>query len=224
MAAADGRCAGLRPLCGPGGDWGGIVTSWLALDHPERLRAIHLNIAGLHPTIPDDDPFDAVEQEWWDRNLARRAREIAYHQIQGTKPQTLSYAQTDSPAGLAAWILEKFHGWSQLGPDGALPFTLDHLLDNVMIYWLNGSNAASWLYCSIVEGTARTLPSGQRVEAPTGMLLFPYDIALPPPDRYLKRAFNLVHRTDSPGGGHFGAFEKGEIFVEDVRKFFRDYR
>ena len=208
-----------------GGDWGGIVTSWMALDRPQRMRAIHLNIAGFHPVIPDDDPFDAVEQEWNARNTARRARETAYHTIQGTKPQTLAYAQTDSPVGIAAWILEKFHGWSVPGQDvKSLPFDLDHLLANVMLYWLYGSNAASWMYCSIFEGTARTLPVGQKVTLPTAMLLFPSDIALPPPDRYLKRAYNLVRRRDAPSGGHFAAFENPKLFVEDVREFFRDYR
>jgi microsomal epoxide hydrolase len=207
------------------GDWGGIITSWLALDHPERLKAIHLNIMGFHPVIPDSDPLDAAELEWTRRNTARRATETAYHAIQGTKPQTLAYGLTDSPAGLAAWILEKFHGWTVPGQDvKALPFDIDHLLANVMLYWLQGSNAASWMYCSIFEGTARTLPAGQRVEVPTAMLLFPKDIALPPPDRHINRAYNLVRRTDAPSGGHFAAFENGKLYVDDVRDFFRGFR
>lgn len=207
------------------GDWGGIITSWLALDHPDRLQAIHLNICGFHPEIPASDPFDTEEQDWNARNTARRATETAYHQIQGTKPQTLSYGLTDSPAGLAAWILEKFHGWTTPGEDvKRLPFDLDDLLANIMLYWLYGSNAASWMYCSIFEGTARTLPAGQRVAIPTAMLLFPKDIAVPPPDRYIRRAYNLVHRRDAPSGGHFAAFENGKLFVEDVRGFFRQFR
>jgi len=208
-----------------GGDWGGIVTSWLALDFPERLQAIHLNIVGFHPEITDADPLDAEERAWMERNGARRARETAYHQIQGTKPQTLSYGLTDSPAGLAAWILEKFHGWTRPGQDvKRLPFDLDHLLANIMLYWLAGPNAASWLYCSIVEGTARTLPAGRKVELPTAMLLFPQDIAMPAPNRYIERGYNLVQRHDAPAGGHFAAFENGPLFVEDVRGFFRRFR
>src|SRR6201994_4855179 len=127
-----------------GGDWGGIVTSWLALDHPERLKAIHLNIVGFNPEIPDEDPLTAEEEDWQRRNAARRDGEIAYHAINGTKPQTLSYGLTDSPVGCAAWILEKFHGWTVPGRDVPPPFDRDHLLANVMLYWLSGSEAVGW--------------------------------------------------------------------------------
>jgi pimeloyl-ACP methyl ester carboxylesterase len=207
-----------------GGDWGGIVTSWLALDRPERLKAIHLNIVGFNPEIPDSDPLTAEEEDWVRRNTARRDGEIAYHQINGTKPQTLSYGLTDSPAGLAAWILEKFHGWTVPGQDIAPPFDRDHLLANVMLYWLNGSNAASWFYKSLLDGSGRKLPQGRFVDIPTAMLLFPSDIAVPAPNRWIERSYNLIQRHDAPRGGHFGAFEEGPLFVEDVREFFRAYR
>jgi microsomal epoxide hydrolase len=207
-----------------GGDWGGIVTSWLALDWPQRLQAIHLNIVGFNPDPTPDDPLTAEEQAWMERNAARRARETAYHQIHGTKPQTLAYGLTDSPVGIAAWILEKFHGWTVPGQDRAPPFDQDMLLANVMLYWLYGSNAASWLYCSILDGGGRRLPPGAKVQVPTGMLLFPQDIAVPAPNKWIERSYNLVRRTDAPAGGHFGAFEKGDLFVEDVRSFFRPFR
>jgi pimeloyl-ACP methyl ester carboxylesterase len=207
-----------------GGDWGGIVTSWLALDHPERLKAIHLNIVGFNPQIPDSDPLTAEEEDWTWRNTARRDGEIAYHQINGSKPQTLSYGLTDSPVGIAAWILEKFHGWTVPGRDVTPPFDRDHLLANVMIYWLTGSNAAAWLYKSLLDGSGRRLPQGGFVDIPTAMLLFPDDIAVPAPDRWIKRSYNLVQRHDAPSGGHFAAFENGPLFVEDVRNFFRAFR
>jgi pimeloyl-ACP methyl ester carboxylesterase len=207
-----------------GGDWGGIVTSWLALDHPERLKAIHLNIVGFNPLIPDSDPLSAEEEDWIRRNTARRDGEIAYHAMNGTKPQTLSYGLTDSPVGIAAWILEKFHGWSGKGQGGWPPFDRDHLLANVMIYWLTGSNAAAWLYKSLLDGSGRRLPEGAFVDIPTAMLLFPEDIAVPAPNRWIERSYNLVQRHDAPSGGHFAAFENGPLFVEDVRNFFRAFR
>ena len=207
-----------------GGDWGGIVTSWLALDHPERLKAVHLNIVGFNPDIPPDDPLTPEEEDWQRRNAARRDGEIAYHAINGTKPQTLSYGLTDSPAGCAAWILEKFHGWSVPGQDRAPPFPLDRLLDNVMLYWLNGSNAAAWFYKSLLDGSGRRLPAGRFVTLPTAMLLFPADIAVPAPDKWIRRSYNLVRRTDAPSGGHFGAFEKPKVFIEDLRAFFKAFR
>ncbi len=134
------------------------------------------------------------------------------------------YGLTDSPAGLAAWILEKFHGWTVPGEDREPPFDRDHLLANVMLYWLNGSNAASWLYESLLDGSGRLLPQGAFVNIPTAMLLFPRDIALPAPDRWIRRSYNLVRRRDAPSGGHFAAFENGPLFIEDLRTFFRGLR
>jgi len=207
-----------------GGDWGAMITSWLALDHPEPLAAIHLNMMGLLPEGSVQQPLDAEEQAWIEKQNARLARERGYQQIQGTKPTTLAYALTDSPAGLAAWILEKFHNWTIPGQDAPPPFDRDHLLANVMLYWLAGPNAASWLYCSLLDGSARRSPAGSRIEVPTGMLLMPNDLVVPPPTRWIERAYRLVHRHDSPDGGHFAAFEKPALFVEEVRGFFRQFR
>jgi len=216
---------GCERFVAQGGDWGAMITSWLALDHPERLAAIHLNMAGLMPEgSVRNQPLDDEERAWMEATNQRRARETGYQQIQGTKPQTLSYGLTDSPTGLAGWILEKFHGWTIPGADAPPPFDRDHLLANIMLYWLAGPNAASWLYCSLVDGSARRPPEGARVTVPTGMLLMPNDLAVPPPTRWLDRAYNLVHRRDALDGGHFPAFEKPELFVEELRGFFRSYR
>lgn len=208
-----------------GGDWGACVTSWLALDHPERLAAIHLNMLGLIPSAGAGTERLAEDEANW-REAARRAteRETGYQLIQGTKPQTLSYGLTDSPAGLAAWILEKFHGWTIPGQEAPPPFDLDHLLTNVMIYWLTGINASTWLYVSIVDGTGFFLKPGERVEVPTGLFLFPNDLIPPPPDSWARRAYNVQHRRDGVSGGHFAAMENGPLLVEDMQGFFRRYR
>ncbi len=110
-----------------GGDWGGLVTSWLAVDAPSHVAAIHLNIMGLRLYLGEGSaPLAPEEEAWVARTRARLARETGYQAIQGTKPQTLAYALTDSPIGLAAWIAEKFHGWSAPGPDGP-PFTMEQI-------------------------------------------------------------------------------------------------
>ncbi len=221
------RVLGFESYVAQGGDWGGIVTSWMGLDHGKALKAIHLNICGFIPKVTDTNPLNTDEQKWMDAYSARRERETAYHLIHGTKPQTLSYGLQDSPSGCAAWILEKFHGWTTPGENiKELPFDKDHLLSNVMMYWLNGSNAPTWFYCSIIlNATGRQPPEGQRVEIPTGFLLFPKDIAMPPPDAWLQRSYaNIVQRHDAPSGGHFAAFENGDLFVKDVQSFFRQYR
>lgn len=208
-----------------GGDWGAIVTSWLALDHPQAMTAMHLNLCAFMPAIPVED-MTARERGWMEAYLARRAKEVAYHQINGTKPQTLAYGLQDSPSGCAAWVLEKFRTWSsKTGDDLTLPFDTDHLLDNVMMYWLNGSNAPAWFYCSILDGTGRAPPNGQKVKVPTGFLLFPDDISLPAPRDWLDRSYgDIRHHRVAETGGHFAAFESPEIFVEDLRAFFSAFR
>jgi microsomal epoxide hydrolase len=208
-----------------GGDWGAVVSSWLAFDHPAEVAALHLNMVGLRPWLGEGTPpLEAEERQWITRAQEWRARESAYQQIQGTKPQTLAYGLTDSPAGLAGWILEKFHGWTVPGTEEPPPFDVDVLLTNVMLYWLNGINASTWLYCSLVDGTAAALGKGERVEVPTGLLLFPRDLLAAPPDRWIRRAYNVAHRRDAETGGHFAALESGADLVEDVRAFFRPYR
>jgi len=207
------------------GDVGASVTSWLAFDHPGELAAIHLNYMALQPQrSAGERPVDDEEKAWMATAERRMAGEGAYIQVQGTKPQTLAYGLTDSPAGLAGWILEKFHGWTVPGSEAPPPFDLDHLLTNVMLHWLGGPNAPTWSYPFTASGTGRRLPPGRRIEVPTGMHLFPQDIAVPPPSQWIGRAYNLVHRRDAARGGHFAAFENGPLFVDELRGFFRAWR
>jgi microsomal epoxide hydrolase len=208
-----------------GGDWGACVTSWLAFDHPERLVAIHLNMQGLLPFRGDGVPPMTEEELAWLKRAQESSRlESAYQQIQGTKPQTLAYGLTDSPAGLAAWILEKFHGWTIPGEAAPPPFDVDRLLTNVMLYWLNGINASTWLYLALVQGDAFFLKAGETIGVPTGLFLFPNDLIPPPPDSWTRRVYNVQHRRVAESGGHFAAFENGALLVEDMRAFFRGYR
>jgi pimeloyl-ACP methyl ester carboxylesterase len=207
-----------------GGDWGSVVTSWLGLDSPSVV-AIHINMMGLRPYRGEGSaPITLEEQAWIAAAQERLDRETAYQSIQGTKPQTLAYALTDSPVGLASWIVEKFHGWTDPAASEP-PFPLDRLITNVMTYWLTRSaNSASWLYWSARHGGARALGRDGFVSVPTGFLCPPNDLVPPPPDAWMRRAYNLVRRTDLPHGGHFIAFERGQDFVDDVRAFFRPYR
>ncbi|HYM31267.1 MAG TPA: epoxide hydrolase [Candidatus Cybelea sp.] len=205
------------------GDWGAVVTSWLALDHPEAVKAIHLNMFGLRPYVDPAMPPDETETKWIAAMGQRLAAEGGYMDIQGTKPQTLSYGLTDSPAGLAAWIIEKFHGWSPKGGDGP-PFDMDKLITNVMLYWINGFNASAWLYWSVRHGGRLQLEPGQRVNVPTAFAFFPDDLMLTPPERWAARGYNVVHRREFPRGGHFAALENGPLLVDEMRSFFRRFR
>lgn len=204
-----------------GGDWGGLVCSYLALDHAACVGA-HLNMIGLRPTpaVPQTDD----EAAWLSRTQLAMQLEGAYFMQQATKPQTLAIALMDSPVGAAAWILEKFHGWSDL-PGGRLEavYTKDQLLTNVMIYLITDSIATSvWYYRALFEEGGIGLPPGVRVEKPTGFANSPGEkLYTAPPRTWAERAYNVVRWTDMPSGGHFAAMERPDLLIEDVRAFAR---
>lgn len=205
-----------------GGDWGSLVTSWLAFEQPGCVGA-HLNMIGFRPT-PATPQSDA-EAAWLARTQMMMQAEGAYFMQQATKPQTLAMALRDSPVGAAAWILEKFHGWSDLGDHGDLlrVYTRDQLLTNVMLYLINDAMGTGvWYYRALFEEGGVGLPEGQRVEKPVGFANFPGEkLYSPPPRSWAERAYNIVHWSTMESGGHFAAMERPGPFVEDVRMFAR---
>ena len=213
---------GFQTYFAQGGDWGSIISTWMAHDHPQHVKALHLNFMGV---LAQPDAGDATPEEadWMVRNVAWRQPEDGYRTQQATRPHTLAYALTDSPLGLAAWIVEKFQAWSPATDNGDPPFEMDVLLDNLMLYWIPGPGAASWLYASSFEHDMRRFKPHERVTVPTGVLLCPRDTLLQPPDSLIRRSYNLVRRTDAPTGGHFAALEQPGLFVREVREFFRPY-
>ncbi|MDP6405502.1 MAG: epoxide hydrolase [Alphaproteobacteria bacterium] len=217
---------GYRRYAAQGGDWGSVVTSWLGLTEPQSLIAIHLNMIGFSPYRgAGTAPLSAAEKDWVGRVQARLSREGGYQAIQGTKPQTLNFGLTDSPVGLAAWIIEKFHGRPSAPADQPPPFSMDQLLANVSLYWLTNSIAtANWIYHAVRHGGDVSLGEGQRVTVPTGFCLPPHDLFPLPPEGWLERMYNVTHRHDLDQGGHFTALECGTELVADVRRFLRPYR
>jgi microsomal epoxide hydrolase len=202
-----------------GGDWGCVIGGWVGLDS-QRVAALHLNGFGLRPA--DMSPTTPEETKWLQRAVAIRARETAYLQLQGTKPQSLAYAMMDSPMGVAAWLAEKFAGWSDTGgPDAATyPFPMDVMLTNIMIYLTTRSfNTATWLYAGLFAEGGFAIPEGRRVEVPTGVAAFPKDLLAFPPRAMAERGYNIVHWTAMPRGGHFASLEEPELFLADLRKF-----
>jgi len=205
-----------------GGDWGAIITTQLGRVDPAHLAGIHLNMVVAGAPDGDTEPLTETEQQ----GLADMAKyfetDSGYMQIQSTKPQTIGYALEDSPAGLAAWIVEKFRSWSDCDGDVESAFTRDQLLTNVMLYWLTGTahSSARLYYENRVSGN---WAAGGRVEVPTGGAIFPREI-IRPPRRWAEQAFNITHWTEMPRGGHFAAMEQPALFVDDVRAFFRTVR
>lgn len=208
-----------------GGDWGGVIAARIALDHPKGLTALHVNILPLRPsTGTDDTPITDDEAAWFKKSKKHLRQETAYQDIQATKPQTLAYGLTDSPIGLAGWIAEKFHGWTD--PNANKPsFSMDRLLTNIMIYWATGTiNSSTRIYRGYREERCGSLAPGQRIEQPLGLCLPPNDLFPPPPSSWVRRLGNVTHETRLEKGGHFTAMEVGDTFVEDVRTFFRVFR
>lgn len=209
-----------------GGDWGAIVTRHLAQSHADRLLGAHFNMLFSFPGPDDADPMAGVTEVEVAR-LAAAGERIAggtgYMAIQSTRPQTLAYGLTDSPAGLAAWILEKFHAWSDLDDGGiAATFGWDRVLDNVMVYWLtNTAGSAARLYAeSARAGTSATDAWTATVTVPTGHAVYPYEL-LQTPRAWAERRYPIVHWSEQDRGGHFAAFERPAAFVDDLRTFRR---
>jgi microsomal epoxide hydrolase len=204
-----------------GGDWGAMVTSNLALVDPARVAGIHTNMPLARTP---DDPGPLSEREKAD--LADMARfgneESGYQRIQGTKPQTLGFGLNDSPAGLCAWIVEKFKTWSDCGDDPERSFTKDELLTNVMLYWVTQTITSSTrLYYETFKRGRVGLE--QRIEVPTGVARFPKEV-MRFPRAWVERQYNVTRWTELPRGGHFAAMEVPELFVSDVRAFFATVR
>ncbi len=208
-----------------GGDWGAIINRHLANHYPQRLIGLHSNMLLASPPqdealLANTDPAQAALQ------AARREymqNEVGYQQIQGTKPQTLGYSLNDSPAGLAAWIVEKFHGWADLPQDatGNLDnnFSKDELLTNIAIYWFTGTITSSTRIYYENRNSPNIKPMGY-IDVPTGVALFPAEIYVSP-RTWAEAAYDLRHYTVMPRGGHFAALEQPRLYLEDLRQFYR---
>ena len=209
-----------------GGDIGAGVSTWLARLFPQAATGVHLNYVpgsfrpGLDSTVP---PVTTEEQDFLDRGASWSALEGAYAALQGSKPQTLSFALTDSPLGLAAWIAEKVRAWSDCGGDIERVISFDTLLTDIALYWFSDSLTASLrLY---KENRLRPLAfaPGERVIPPLGVALFPRELPMPPRN-WVERVFDVRRWTPMPAGGHFAALEQPALLAEDIRAFFRPLR
>ena len=209
-----------------GGDYGSAISSRMAMNHPDRVIGLHLNFivgkpADLANPMAGLSEREIAEQVW---KREYDARESGYQAIQGTKPQSLAYGLTDSPAGLAAWVVEKFKTWSDCGDDIESSYSKDQLLENIMLYWVTGTiNSAMRFYYECIGPNAAPQDDWAFVTVPTAHARFPAEIR-PTPRAWAEQMYNIVRWTKLPKGGHFAAFEQPDLFVEDLREFCRDYR
>jgi pimeloyl-ACP methyl ester carboxylesterase len=216
---------GYRRFGAQGGDLGAGVSTALGLRHPDRLIGVHLNFipSSYGPYLEGRTALTAAEQEFVG-GAARWAEENgAYAQVHRTRPQTLAYGVTDSPAGLAAWILEKFREWSDCGGDLGQVAPLDELLTNVTVYWMTGAVHSSFrLYFENRKAPFQFGPD-DFVGTPCAITHFPKEILFPP-RAWVERGYNVQKWTEMPRGGHFAALEQPDLLARDIRMFFRRFR
>ena len=216
---------GYQKFAAQGGDWGARVTAKLGLSHGDKVIGIHTTSTSS-PT-PYQGPGTRELSEAENAMLAQRVQWLAdeggYSHIQATKPQTLSYGLNDSPAGLAAWIVEKYRTWSDCGGDVESRFTKDELLTTITIYWVTQSiNSSTRLYYESFF-QAWDLAKDEKIQVPVAIASFPRENSVPLRE-WAERSFNIQQWTDMPSGGHFAALEEPDRLVEDIRKFFRGLR
>jgi epoxide hydrolase len=200
-----------------GGDWGSAVTAQLGVLAPAGLKAIHVNMAVTRPTAEDMADMTDFEKAALASLQAYMTDGNGYAQQQKSRPQTLGYGLADSPVGQAAWIYEKFQGWSDAADDPDAAFGKDALLDNIMLYWLTNSGASSArLYWESFDRFAAS-----QVTVPTGITAFPKEI-FRPSKRWAQKVYtDLIYYNIPERGGHFAAFEVPDIFVDEVRAWAR---
>ena len=214
---------GYRRFAAQGGDWGAFITSRLGTVHADKLIGLHVNLLPVRrdPKIvaePTPEERDYLKQlELWLKEGT------GYQWIQGTRPQTLAVALTDSPAGLAAWIVDKFRAWSDCGGDVERVFPKDHLLANIGLYWFTGAIGSSfWPYYARRHGPWPIPDRG--VGVPMGYAEFPREI-LHPPRSVAETMYTDIRRwTTMARGGHFAAMEQPEALAQEIVEFFRPLR
>ncbi|HYZ54169.1 MAG TPA: alpha/beta hydrolase, partial [Streptosporangiaceae bacterium] len=214
---------GYRRYGAQGGDWGSSISRELGLIAGDHIIGVHLNMLITPPPRDSEERAALTGAERERVAVFERFRAIGsgYGAIQSTRPQTLAYGLTDSPAGQLAWIVEKFGEWT----DGDLPdeaVDRDQLLTNVMLYWLTATAGSSArLYYEAARSAAGGPPRPST--APTGVAVFPRDLA-PSIRRFAELSNNIVHWSEFDRGGHFAAMEEPDLLVADIREFFRRFR
>ena len=208
-----------------GGDIGAGVTSRLGYAHADKMIGVHLtSITRPTPYLgPGSRPLTAAEQAHSAQRERWQQSEGGYSHIQGTKPQTLSYGLNDSPAGLAAWIVEKYRTWSDCGGDVESRYTKDELLTTVTLYWITETIGSSVRMYKENQSSVWEMAAGEKVATPAGMAMFPQEIARPPRE-WAERSYDVRRWSEMPRGGHFAALEEPELLAQEIREFFRPLR
>lgn len=217
---------GYRRFGAVGGDVGSGVTTRLGMRHADCVVGIHVDPDGVVQSVPrdgDTPELSEAERRYLELDAAWDAEHGGYAHLQGTRPRTLAFGLADSPAGLAAYLVEKFRAWSDCGGDVLRRFSRDDLLANVTLYWVTGTIGSSFL--PYYDGRHRRTPAEPlRVDVPVAVALW-HEPDLPlPPREMAERTLNVTRWTQMPRGGHFAAAEEPELLARDIQEFFRPLR
>lgn len=199
-----------------GTDVGAGVATRIAIARPAAVIAVHISAVATKPFLPSDAPKTEAEIAYEARVSAWMRDEGGYQAIQSSRPQTLAFGLADSPIGMASWILEKFRAWSDCGGDLLSVFPYESLADNLTIYWLTNTIGSSMRYYFDAARLRPALEPTDYVAAPTGIAMWPHDIALAPRE-LAERLYNVERYTVFPRGGHFPAWEAPELYAADLR-------
>lgn len=215
---------GYRRFGAQGGDWGAFITSRMGYDLPDQVCGIHLNLLAVRRDPKMLQNPTEEEQRFLKELQHFLKEETGYQWIQGTRPTTLSFGLTDSPVGLAAWMVEKFRAWTDCdgNPENAL--TRDEMLTSIMLYWVTGAIGSSfWPYYTRMHGPW-PIPDGAAITVPTGYVEFPREILRPPRSAAAGMYSDIRRWTKAARGGHFAALEQTEFLCREIREFFRPLR
>lgn len=209
---------GYEKFIAQGGDWGSSISEELAIQFPDRLLGVHMtDVPFQHLFSLPPDYLSPKEKEFLKAGQQWRNTEGAYAMLQSTKPQTLAYAINDSPAGLAAWIIEKFYAWTDCKGDLESVYTRDELLTNLTIYWVTQTAGSAFrIYYERMHHPRQE--SGQRIKVPAAFCISEKDL-VPAPKEFAERIFNVVQWTQLPSGGHFAAMEQPRRLADDLFQF-----
>lgn len=206
-----------------GGDIGASVATAMGLRHPDKLAAVHLNFIPFSYQPHLQSAPDTAERDFLEHRAAWTEAHGGYANVQRSEPETVALGLNDSPAGLAAWIVQRFRDWSPPVPGVLDPQRLDHILANLTLYWLTGTIATACRLYKDMRGAPLRLDQGQRVNVPTAVACFPHELPMPPRS-WVARGFDLRRWTTMPQGGHFAALDEPDLLADDLREFMRPLR
>lgn len=215
---------GFPRFAAQGGDWGGTISSVLGHRYAERMIGIHLNFLAVRRDLNPAPDLPPDERRFQTELADFLKEETGYQWIQGTRPQTLAFGLTDSPVGLAAWLVEKFRAWTDCNGDVETALSRDEMLADISLYWFTGAIGSSfWPYYARMHGPW-PIPAGETIDVPTGYVEFPKEI-LRPPRALAARTYTDIRRwTVEAKGGHFAALERPDVLAREIRAFFEPLR